>query len=58
MVTNNDEFLGRRDAPWAVNASFQSGVIVSLHDDLSIFPGIDEAGLDGGVSINVAAWTR
>ena len=40
--------------PWTVNASFQPGIIVSFHDDLSIFPGIDETGLDGRITVNIA----
>jgi len=40
--------------PRTVNSSFQPGRVVSFHNNLSIFPGIDEAGLDGRVSINIA----
>jgi len=45
---------GRRGVPWTVDSSLQPGRIVSFHNNLSVFPGIDEAGLDGRVSINVA----
>jgi len=45
---------GRRGVPWTVDSSFQPGRIVSFHNNLSVFPGIDEAGLDGRVSINIA----
>jgi len=46
--------MGQRGMPWAVNPSFQVGIIISFHNNLSIFPGIDETGLDGRVSINIA----
>jgi len=44
--------------PWTVNPAFQPGIIVSFHNNLSVLPGIDEAGLDGRVSINIAWGTR
>jgi len=37
---------------------FQLGIIVSFDNNLSILPGIDETGLDGRVSINIAGGTR
>ena len=45
---------GWRGVPWTVNSSFQPGRIVSFHNNLSVFSGIDETGLDGRVSINIA----
>ena len=44
--------------PWTVNPAFQPGIIVSFHNNLSVLPGIDEAGLDGRVPINIAWGTR
>lgn len=45
---------GQRGMPWAVDSPAQPIVIISFHDNLPVFPGIDEAGLDGRVSVDIA----
>ena len=37
-----------------MNPTLQPGVIVSFHDNLPVFPGIDEPGSDGCVSVDIA----
>jgi hypothetical protein len=54
-INNENEASGTKEThiPRTINTSIQRRKVVSFHNDLSIFPRVDEAGLNGRVPVNV-----